>query len=78
MKVPEGFFGKFAAISPEDVPSLADRRTEEYRKQAMALQSRLLDAHETINQMNREKIGLLKRNFELQTEAMELRRRRSE
>lgn len=75
LDIQDGFFGKFVAVHPDDVFSVADMRTEEYRKQSMELQTRLLDAHEAINQLNLEKIELLKRNFELQTEVMELKRK---
>jgi len=76
MDIPAGYFGKFvAAQHPDEIASIAEGRNDEFRQQTIDLHIRLLDAHETINRLNMEKVELLQRNFELQTENMDLKRK---
>lgn len=75
LDVPEAHFGRFVAAQPDEAASMAEGQNDEYRRQTIDLQTRLLDAHELINRLNTEKVELLQRNFELQTENMELKRR---
>ena len=75
LDVPQGHFGKFISIHAEETPSMAEARSEEYSRHSMDLQTRLMDAYETINQLNLEKVELLKKNFELEKEVLELRRK---
>lgn len=75
MNVEPGYFGKFVPAPKSDEPLSEEGANNEYRKQTLELHKRLLEAHEAINRLNVEKIELLQKNFDLQTENIELKRR---
>lgn len=75
MDVEPGHFGKFVPAPKSDEPLSEEGTNDEYRKQTLELHRRLLEAHESINRLNMEKIELLQRNFDLQTENIDLKRR---
>jgi len=75
MDIEKGYFGTFIKVKPEEILSAAVEGKEEFRNKIIELQTKLIEAHETISALNQEKVGLLKQVFELQGEVQEWRRR---
>ncbi|MFN0014213.1 MAG: hypothetical protein ACKVU2_06655 [Saprospiraceae bacterium] len=78
MGIEKGYFGTFVKVKPEEILSAAVEGKEEFRNKIIELQTKLIEAHETISALNQEKVGLLKQVFEFQKEVEELRRKVAE
>ncbi len=75
LDVPEGFFGNFVKVKPEEIISDFNEKNLEFRGQMMELQTRLIDAYETINSLNNEKIQMLNEIRDLRDELKKLKSR---
>lgn len=59
MDVDKGYFGSFVKVKPQEMLSAAAGDKEECRNKIMELQSKLIEAHETIIALSREKVALM-------------------
>ncbi|MEZ4941787.1 MAG: hypothetical protein R3D58_12985 [Saprospiraceae bacterium] len=62
LDVPEGEFGTFVKVKPEQLVADFHEQKDEFRDQLIDLQNKLIDAFEEINILNKQKLELLQEN----------------